>query len=103
MSVVPAHALLECFSVLTRLPGGRHLSPANAAETIAAMDLEPLDLPAAEQREVIVTLARAGLGGGAVYAGLTAAIALAHDLTLVSLDRRAAGTYEAMSVEFLML
>ena len=89
--------------MLTRLPRGQRLSPAAAAEAIAAMDLEHLGLAANDQREVIFTLAASGIGGGAVYDGLIAATAKAHDLTLLTLDRRAGSTYEAMGVDFRVL
>jgi predicted nucleic acid-binding protein len=89
--------------VLTRLPHGQRLSPGVAAEAIAALDLEPLGLAAGEQKEVIFTLASAGLAGGAGYDGLIAQTAKAHDVTLLSLDRRAASAFEAIGVDFRLI
>ena len=64
------------------------------------MDLEPLELAAADQREVVVALAASGIGGGAVHDGIIAATAKVHDLTLLTLDRRAESTYEAIGADY---
>jgi predicted nucleic acid-binding protein len=72
--LVAAHALLESYAVLTRLPAPHRLAPADAwaildrnwgrAETIA--------LTAPESRRVMQRHASRGLGGGRVYDGCIA-------------------------------
>ena len=101
--VVPAHTILECFSVLTRLPSPDRLAPSAAADAVAAIDLEPLGLAPSDQREMINALATAGIGGGAVFDGLIGATARTHGLTVLTLDHRAAATYDAVGATFRLL
>jgi predicted nucleic acid-binding protein len=93
---VPAHTLLECYSVLTRLPGEHRVSAAIAGQLLDQLQLRPLECPAGRQRVLVQRLAAAGIGGGAVYDGLVAETARHHGLTLLSLDRRARTTYDAV-------
>lgn len=75
--VIACHALLECFSVLTRLPGPVRVPPQTAGHALrmaigdqaAVCGLEPEDCWG-----ILSDLAGAGRGGGLVY---DAAIALA--------------------------
>lgn len=98
--VLPAHAMLEAYSVLTRLPGGLAVPPADAARTLEArFDRAPLQLPVPYRRKVLSTLADAGVHGGASHDGLVALEAHAHGLTLVTLDGRARDTYARLGVE----
>ncbi|TWS24017.1 type II toxin-antitoxin system VapC family toxin [Tsukamurella sputi] len=92
---VPAHVLMETFSVLTRLPGNR-ISPEGAAALIAGVDAPLIDLPACEHRRVIAALGARGIGGGATYDALVAATAAHHGMTLLTSDLRAPRTYEAV-------
>lgn len=48
-------------------------------------------------------LAGAGVSGGATYDGLIALTALAHDLELLTRDRRAERTYRALHVPYQLL
>jgi toxin FitB len=57
-----------------------------------------LTLPAARRRSLLSTCAEAGVSGGAVYDGLVALEAAASGKELVSLDRRAVGTYRRLGV-----
>lgn len=98
-AVIPAHALAETYSVLTRLP--RPLDSDDAARllSLAYPDRRVL-IPSADlHRSLVARCARARISGGAVYdayIGLTAAESGARLLTR---DRRAAGVYEALGVE----
>lgn len=98
------HVAVETFSVLTRLP-----APHRATRELAARFLAhhfPVDvprLPSPGSVALIDAAAKHGIAGGAVYdllVGLAAAQAVA---TLLSLDRRAAATYEAADVRFELL
>ncbi len=98
IGAVPAHVLVESYSVLTRLPAPHRLSAAVAADLIARVPGEPLVLPPEAYAGTLRTLARAGIRGGAAYDGLVGATAAAHGRRLVTLDRRAIPTYEAVGV-----
>jgi predicted nucleic acid-binding protein len=100
---VPAHVLLECYSVLTRLPAAHRFEGRAVAEALRVLDLAPLVLPARQHVRTIETLAAAGIHGGAVYDGLVAATAHHHDRALVTLDRRARATYDVVGVSYEML
>lgn len=94
------HAWFETYSVLTRLPGARRRSPADAARLLAH------DFPVAaflgedEAVRFCQELAQLGVSGGAVYDALVAAAARQHGAPLVSGDTRAKPLYEALSVAF---
>lgn len=93
---VPAHVLVECYSVLTRLPAPHRLSAAVAAELVRRVPGDPLVLPPDAYAVTLGALAAAGIRGGAAYDGLVGATAVAHGCRLVTLDRRALPTYEAV-------
>ncbi|MEQ6899463.1 PIN domain-containing protein [Microbacterium sp. KR10-403] len=97
--VVPAHVLLETYSVLTRLPAARRVAPVVAAAALASLPWRPLSLSATDQSQLITELAAADVSGGASYDALIAATARRHGLTLLSLDRRAHRTYDALGVD----
>jgi predicted nucleic acid-binding protein len=98
---VPAHVLLETYSVLTRLPPP-HRAPARLvaaflAETFSA---PPLALPAKEHARLIGRAAEAGILGGSVHDALVGATARHAGARLLTRDRRAAPTYERLGVEY---
>jgi len=99
-AAIPAHALLETYSVLTGFPPPHRAS----AEIVDAWieDRFPNVLPPPsvdEQRGLVRTLARAGRIGGAVYDALVALTARVAGATLVTADRRAMAVYELVGVE----
>ena len=97
LAVLPAHVLLEAYSVLTRLPAGLAVDAGTACDVLAERFPEPpLTLAAAKRKALISTLARAGVVGGASYDGLVALEAAAHDRPLLTLDRRAVETYQRL-------
>jgi predicted nucleic acid-binding protein len=94
-----AHAELEAYSVLTRLPAPFRVEPTVAAEHLAkSYPGARLVLGAGERKRLVGRLAREGLSGGRAYDALIAATAAHHELRLVSCDTRAALTYERMGV-----
>jgi predicted nucleic acid-binding protein len=99
-----AHVAAETYSVLTRLPPPLQLSAAVAAALVQAR-LPPgmVTLGADAYAMALSTLAEARVSGGATYDGLIALTALEHDLELLSRDRRAARTYQAVGVRFTLL
>lgn len=98
---LPAHVLIESYSVLTRLPPPHRAPGAVVAEFLAAeFGNELLLLPANAHRDLIELAARKGLAGGAIYDALVAATALHARATLLTRDRRAAATYAAVGADF---
>jgi hypothetical protein len=94
VKVLPAHVLLEAYSVLTRLPSGLAVPPATAAKVIQARFPEPpLRLAARDRQRLLTTLSTGQIAGGSVYDGLVALEALAGDARLLTLDERAQQTY----------
>lgn len=91
-------ALVETYSVLTRLPGDARLTPADAALLIDDAFAGCLALPEKSSGEVHRELARSGIAGGAVYDGLVAYAALLSHATLATRDGRARPTYERVGV-----
>jgi hypothetical protein len=101
VTALPAHVMVEAYSVRTRLPGGLAVPAATAAEVLEARFGDPpLRLGARDRRGLLSGLASAGVFGGASYDGLVALEARAHDLTLLSLDARAQETYRRLGVAF---
>jgi predicted nucleic acid-binding protein len=93
------HAWFETYSVLTRLPGVRRRSPADALRLLAH------NFPASEflgedaSLALGAEIAHLGVSGGAVYDALVGAAARQHRRRLVSADGRARSVYEALGVE----
>jgi predicted nucleic acid-binding protein len=98
---VPAHVLVEAYSVLTRLPPP-HRAPADLAATFLAERFPeaPLVLPARAHLELVQTSARTGLAGGAIYDALIAATARHAGATLLTRDQRARSVYDRMQVRY---
>lgn len=98
---LPGHVLLETYSVLTRMP-----PPFRAAAPVVAEFLrrrfpeQPLMLGASGQRALIQRLAERGITGGAAYDALVAVTAAEAGALLLSRDRRAARTYEALGAPY---
>ncbi|WP_291982602.1 PIN domain-containing protein [Luteitalea sp.] len=101
---IPAHVVIETFSVLTRLPPP-HRAPADVVEAFLAHCLgeAPLVLPARSHLGLIEMASREGLTGGAVYDALIAATVLHAGATLVTRDQRARRVYDCVRVPYELL
>lgn len=96
---LPAHAGLEAYSVLTRLPEPFRAEPAVVAEFLrATFTAGRLTLAAQVQASMPDRLAAIGISGGAIYDALIGLTADAAGAELVTLDRRALETYERCHV-----
>ena len=75
--VMAAHAVLEAYAVLTRLPPPHRLSPADASAVLARnwAKAETVALTASESWRVLEQLGAKGVGGGRVYDGCISACA----------------------------
>jgi toxin FitB len=99
VDVLPAHVVIEAYSVLTRLPAGLAVPPAPAASVLASRFVRPpLRLDEDARTAVLERLAGAGVYAGASYDGLVALEAQAHGRTLLTLDERAQPTYQRLGV-----
>jgi len=100
---IPAHALLETYSVLTRMP--KRLSPGDASQLLdRRFGHELVLLPTrALTLSMVQRSAEAGLHGGAVYDALIGWTASEHSALLVTLDSRAARNYSVADISVQML
>lgn len=75
--VMSAHAILEAYAVLTRLPAPHRLTPADALAVLTRnwARSETVALSAAESWRVVQRHGSQGIGGGRVYDGCIAACA----------------------------
>lgn len=104
-AAIPAHALVESYSVMTRLPSP-HRIEGHVAEELLSAWFEPPRIvlaPARLQREIVRRAATGGIEGGAVYDALVGLTAREHGQTLLTRDRRAVRTYEILAVDYELL
>lgn len=103
VTALPAHVLLETYSVLTRLPPPLRIGAAEAATAVGALRHHVADLPAERVRALVADCARHGITGGAVYDALVAGTAIHHGLRLLTRDRRARATYDGLGTRYALL
>lgn len=98
---IPAHVLVETYSVLTRLPSP-HRAPSLVVLAFLAQRFRqaPLTLPAREWPRLLGLASEAGITGGAVYDALIGATARQAGATLLTRDRRATAVYEKLGISF---
>jgi predicted nucleic acid-binding protein len=95
-----AHAAVESYSVLTRLPPPHRASPDIVHAFITGRFTEPfLTLSETGYQELLATVAAGQILGGPAYDALIAFTAAEHNATLMSLDQRAAATYETVGAQ----
>jgi predicted nucleic acid-binding protein len=96
------HAYLETYALLTRLPGGARVAPADAARLLDA-NLPVRLFPREYSVENLVAKAVvAGLVGGAVYDALVGAAAADNALPLLTRDLRTQAAYRAVGAEVVL-
>lgn len=100
-AAIPAHARLETYSLLTRLPPPHRLAPTVVASLLHHWFPANLTLvPSARLSvEVVEQCSRNGVDGGAVYDALVGLTALEAGRTLLTRDARAARTYRQLGVD----
>jgi predicted nucleic acid-binding protein len=92
-----AHAAVESYSVLTRLPPPHRANPSIVHAFLIQRFTEPfLTLSEAGYQELLATVAARHILGGTAYDALIAFTAAEHQATLLSLDQRATATYQAV-------
>ena len=98
------HVVAESYSVLTRLSKGRGVEPKLALVAVmSAFNADRLALTSAQMEAMMVRLAAANIGGGATYDAIVAESARLANVELVTLDKRATRTYDAVGVHFTLL
>ncbi len=101
---VPAHVLVEAFSVLTRLPPPHRATAGIVSEFLAERFQDPpLVLSARRYHELVRHVSAAGLSGGAIYDALIALTARDAGAVLLTRDSRASLTYEAMKIRYALV
>jgi predicted nucleic acid-binding protein len=99
-ALIPTHALLETYSVLTGFPPPYRAAPQLVVDWLDHRFHDVLAPPEIDaHRELLRTLAAAGRAGGAVYDALVALTAKAAGAVLITADRRAAAVYDLIGVE----
>ncbi|MBI2684013.1 MAG: PIN domain-containing protein [Actinobacteria bacterium] len=97
--LLPGHAALETYSVLTRLPAPHRAKAELVDAFINSWFPGPLpQLDARAHAALRSSLVALRITGGAVHDALIAATARDLGATLVTLDRRATATYERIGV-----
>lgn len=101
---LPAHAVAEAVSVLSRLPHDYAVPLADAVAMVRRVaDGRVRQLRGDRYLLTLSAVASAGLGGGAVYDALIGATAREHEATLLTLDREAERTYRAVGAAYEVL
>lgn len=101
---LPAHCLLETYSVLTGFPPPHRAASDLVDEWLRDRFERVLPAPAPEDhRQLISRLARERRVGGSVYDGLVALTALRAGSALVTADEHAAAIYDLVGVQWELL
>ncbi|MGI9120295.1 MAG: PIN domain-containing protein [Acidimicrobiales bacterium] len=102
---LPAHVAIETYAVLTRLPPPHRVSPTVARDWLTRRfgGAPVLALATDRHLRLLDSAAKGGITGGAVYDALVAATSQVAGAVLLTLDRRAARTYEAMGASYRFL
>lgn len=99
---IPSHALVETYSVLTRLPPPHRLDRNVASELLRRRfgTRQVLVATPSLQRHMVHRLSAAEVDGGAAYDGVIALVAAEHHERLLTCDARAVATYERLGIDF---
>ena len=90
------HAVVETYSVLTRLPGDVRIAPVDAARLLGDWFGAPLLLGTATAARLPEVLSGLGIAGAAAYDAIVALAAVEHGADLATRDVRAKATYETV-------
>lgn len=96
---LPAHAAVEVYSVLTRLPEPHRSDPAIVIEFLRRQFPRRLVLGSRRQRTLAEDAAALGVSAGAVYDAVIAFTCIDAAVGLASFDARARETYFRCGVE----
>lgn len=103
-AAIPAHAVLETYSVLTGFPPPHRASPDIVRRWLLGRFERLLPPPSPNDHlQIVSALAEDGRSGGSVYDALIGLTAKLAGATLITADRRAAEVYDLVGVEWDML
>lgn len=99
---VPAHTVIESYSVMTRLPAPHRLDGRTAQALLRGRfgPADTLTAPAPLQRRLVAVVAALGIEGGAIYDALIGLTAAEHGEVLLTRDRRAVRTYDQLDIAY---
>lgn len=97
------HAVVETYSVLTRLPGGARVRPDDAARLIEERFERPIMLTSTQRTRLPRMLAERGVTGAAVYDAVIALTASHHSVPLATRDARARTTYDRIGADIIVV
>lgn len=101
---IPSHAMLETYSVLTRLPPPQRVRPAVVRTWLSRRFPRALPPPdEAAQRALIDALAADQRTGGTIYDALVGLTAVQAEAELVTADRRALPIYDLVGVRYRLI
>lgn len=98
-SVIPGHAYIESYSVMTRMPGGVAADVAEDALARRFSSDRVLGMGSLTYESVVRRARELKIDGGSTYDALIAVVAQEHGHALATRDRRAVRTYEAVGVD----
>lgn len=98
---IPTHVLIESYSVLTRLPPPHRMQPGLAVELLRGRFREPpLTLGGKSHISLLQRAIEGSVSGGAIYDALVGVTVKKVGATLLTRDRRALSTYDAVGVTY---
>jgi len=98
---LPAHVVVETYSVLTRLPPPHRASADVVVDFLERRFPEPyLILPEEEHRNLLRDAQASAMTGGSIYDALVAATAMHAGATLLTRDRRANNVYRSVGADY---
>jgi predicted nucleic acid-binding protein len=101
---VPAHVLIEAYSVATRLPPPHRVLPSLIAAFLRETFRDaPILLPPGEHARFVQEAAGLEISGGGIYDGLVAATARDAGARLFTRDRRAIPIYERLRADYVIV
>lgn len=102
--LLPAHAAVEVFSVLTRLPQPFRVAPEPVVTFLQERFADTwISLPATDVAAFLAQCGNAGIAGGRTYDALIGVTAARYEATILTLDRRALATYESVGCRSLLI
>ena len=99
-ATLPAHAALETYSVLTRLPAPHRARPAEVLRFLReSFTGDWLTLPGSLVARLMQEMVDRGIAGGSTYDGLIGGAARSAGARLYTRDLRAKSTYDVLGVD----
>jgi predicted nucleic acid-binding protein len=104
-SAIPAHARLETYSALARMPAPHRLEPDTVSALLGRWFPASATLVPSKRlsRDAVERCSAAGVDGGAVYDALVGLTAAEAKVQLLTRDERAHRTYNRLGIDYRLL